>query len=69
MPDSHNTIDQSNDTHSMTNFKPVPNPTQPKRKNVRKPVKQNAESMCSTQQMTTHKRKGKITKQTIKNLN
>ena len=53
----------------MTNFKPVPNPTQPKRKNVRKPVKQNAESMCSTQQMTTHKRKGKITKQTIKNLN
>ena len=46
MPDSHNTIDQSKDTltGSMTNSKPVPNPTQSKMKNVRKPVKQNAES-------------------------
>ena len=71
IPDSHNTVDQSNDTISMTNSKPVPNPTQSKRKNVRKPViiMQNAESMCSTQKMTTHKRKGKMTNPTIKNLN
>ena len=68
MPDSHNTVDQSNNTISMTNSKPVPNPKQSKRKNVRKPViiMQNAESMCSTQKMTTHKRKGKMTNQTIK---
>ena len=55
MPDSHNTVDQSDDTVNMSNSKPVPNPTQSKRKNVRKPVIVNAESTCSTQK-TTRKR-------------
>ena len=66
MPDSHNTVDQSNDTVSMSNFKPVPNPTQSKRKSVRKPVIQKAESTCSTHKTTTRKRQGKVANQLLK---
>ena len=65
MPDSHNTVDQSNDTVSMSNSKPVANPTQSRRKN-RKPVMQNAETTCSTQKTTTRKRKSKIANQPLK---
>ena len=36
MPDSHNTVDQSNDTVTINNSKSVPNPTQSKRKHVKK---------------------------------
>ena len=57
MPDSHNTVDQSNDTVTINNFKPVPNPTQSKKKNIRKSATVNTESMCSTQKMATCKRR------------
>ena len=60
MPDSHNTVDQSNDTVST---KPVANSTQSRRKN-KKPVMQNVETTCSTQKTTTHKRKSKTIKET-----
>ena len=63
MPDSHSIVDQSNDTVSMSNSKPIPNP---KRKNVRKPVMQNAESTYSTQKTTTRKRRGKTANQSLK---
>ena len=65
MPDSHNTVDQSDDTVNKSNSKLVPNPTQSKRKNVRKPVIVNAESTCSTQK-TIRKRKGKTVNQPFK---
>ena len=63
MSDSHSIVDQSNDTVSMSNSKPIPNP---KRKNVRKPIMQNAESTYSTQKTTTRKRRGKTANQSLK---
>ena len=66
MPDSHNTVDQSNDTVTINNSKSVPNPTQSKRKHVKKTVTLNTESMCSTQKTITHKRKGKTVNQPLK---
>ena len=61
MPDSHNTVDQSNDTVTINISKSIPNPTQSKRKNVRKPVTVNTESMCSTQTGTCKRKNDTVT--------
>ena len=60
------TCKRKNNAVTINNSKPVPNPTQSKRKNVKKQVTMNTKSMCSTQKMTTHKRKGETANQSLK---